>query len=242
MLVLVFGSVALQTGCDSPPDKEKDMELQQSEAMNDRTASKNEYEIVSGPREPANLLNADARSLFDGKTLDGWETIEFGGEGDVKIVDGSIHMYAGDPLTGICITDDSELPNSNYEVTLDAMKLEGSDFFAAVTFPVKDSFCTMVVGGWGGGLVGLSNLDDQDASSNDTKLMKKFEKDRWYAIRIQVLPDRIVAWIDDEKLIDKSIEGVKVSIRGDVEVTTPLGIFNFLTSSAYRNIKLRHLE
>jgi len=245
MLVLVFGSVSLQIGCDSPHDKKvQDKEQQQSEASNDHDASTTDYEIVSGPREP--LLGPDtpvkARSLFDGKTLDGWEPIEFGGEGDIAIVDGTIHMYAGDPLTGICVTDETELPKTNYEFSLEGMKLEGIDFFASVTFPVNDTFCTLVVGGWGGSLVGLSNLDGRDASDNGTRVMKKFEKDRWYAVRIQVLPDRIVAWIDDEKLVDESIEGVEVSIRNDVITTTPLGITNFATSSAIRNIKLRKLD
>ena len=90
--------------------------------------------------------------------------------------------------------------------------------------------------------MGLSNLDGQDASSNHTRVMRKFEKDRWYAIRIQVLPDRITAWIDDEKLVDESIEGVEVSIRGDIIGTTPLGITSFQTYSSIRNIKLRKMN
>jgi hypothetical protein len=122
------------------------------------------------------------------------------------------------------------------------MKLEGSDFFCAITFPVNDTFCTMVVGGWGGNLVGLSNLDGRDASENGTKVTRKFAKNQWYAIRIQVLPDRITAWIDDEKLIDESIVDREVSIRNDVVTTTPLGITNFITVSSLRNIKIRKLD
>lgn len=233
-------------GCDAPQqkkniDQNKQVEEKQSDASPGESVA--DSKDSKSPEQTAEKVDSETwRSLFDGKTLDGWETIEFGGEGDVKIVDGTLHMYAGDPQTGICIDDGSGLPNTNYEIAFEAMKLEGSDFFALITFPVNDSFCSMVVGGWGGSLVGLSNLDDQDASGNDTRLMKKFEKDRWYEIRVKVFPDRIVGWIDDEKLIDKSIEGVKVSIRGDVSVTTPLGITNFMTSSAIRNIKLRQLE
>jgi len=122
------------------------------------------------------------------------------------------------------------------------MKVDGVDFFAAITFPVNDTFCTFVVGGWGGTLVGLSNLDGQDASENETKLRKKFAPSKWYSIRIRVQPEHITAWIDDEKLVDQSIKGVEVSIRNDVIATTPLGITNFITTSQIRDIKIRKLE
>lgn len=236
----LFGFVAMSIGCESPQQE------QQKQSQSDATNSKSKETAGQGSADPKNQTEVAAEdnsvSMFDGKTIDGWETIEFGGEGDVEVVDGEIRMYDGDPLSGICVIEGTELPTANYEFSLEAMKLEGHDFFCAVTFPVNDTFCTMVVGGWGGNLVGLSNLDGQDASSNQTKLMRKFEKDQWYAIRIQVLPDRITAWIDDEKLIDESIEGVEVSIRGDVSITTPLGITNFETSSSFRNIKMRKLD
>ena len=181
-------------------------------------------------------------SLFDGKTLNGWESIEFGGEGDIMVADGEIQMMPGDPLTGICILDDVELPAENYEISLKGVKRDGHDFFCGITFPVKDNFCTLILGGWGGSLVGLSNLDGRDASENGTKVTHKFEKNRWYSVRVNVLPNRIKVWVDDEKLIDESIEGREVSIRNDVISTTPLGITNFQTESAFKDIQIRKLE
>lgn len=243
-LALFLCALTWQLGCGSAQNKTQDKEQQPSETPMEQETSTTDnesdgtFEVVSKAVDPWK----QGISLFDGKSLDGWETIEFGGEGDVEIVDGEIKMYKGDPLTGICVTEDVELPTANYEFSLEAVKHDGHDFFCAVTFPVNDSFCTMVVGGWGGSLVGLSNLDGQDASANQTKLMQKFIKEQWYAIRIQVLPDRITCWIDDEKLIDESIEGVEVSIRGDVITTTPLGITNFQTSSSFRNIVIRKLD
>ena len=201
-----------------------------------------EKKVVQQKESPTTPAETDAQSLFDGQTIDGWERVEFGGEGDVEIVDGTIHMYAGDPLTAICVDDETELPTTNYELSLEAMLLEGSDFFASVTFPVEDSFCTLVVGGWGGSLVGLSTLDGKDASENETRVLKSFDKEVWYAIRIQVTENRIVAWIDDEKLVDQSTKDVEVSIRNDVISTTPLGIMNYGTSSAIREIKIRNLD
>jgi len=252
ILIVAFCLIGSQVGCDSRTEATHEKEQGRQEDSNDSDSSNADYEndgtfsVISEAVDPLKHLSPEeskeSHSLFDGKTIDGWETIEFGGEGDIEVVDGEIRMYAGDPLTGFCVTEDVELSTANYEFSLEAKKLNGSDFFCAVTFPVNDSHCTLVVGGWGGILVGLSNLDGRDASENQTKLMRKFEKDQWYAIRIQVLPDRITAWIDDEKLIDESIEGVEVSIRGDITTTTPLGIFNFLTSSAFRDIKMRKLD
>ncbi len=245
-LALAFLCVAaLQCGCDATPKKKA------SEANAVTPVQKDEPEAVdpaesdpaeSDPDESSTEQDENVTSLFDGESFDGWEIIEFGGEGDVEIVDGEIRMQSGDPLTGICVTEDTELPKANYEVSLEAMKIEGSDFFCAITFPVNDTFCTLVVGGWGGSLVGLSNLDGQDASENGTKVTRKFEKNRWYAIRVQVLPERIIVWIDEEQFIDESIAGREVSIRNDVITTTPLGITNFITMSALRNIKIRKLD
>ena len=77
------------------------------------------------------------------------------------------------------ITHTNPLPKINYEVTLKAMKIDGSDFFCGLTFPVNDAFCTLIAGGWGGGLVGLSSLDNYDASENETSTFRGFEKKRW---------------------------------------------------------------
>jgi hypothetical protein len=193
-------------------------------------------------RDVEKLSDPSVQLLFDGKTLDGWEKIQFGGEGDIEVVEGEIRMQFGDPLTGICVPEDADIPKTNYEVSLKAMKRDGNDFFCGLTFPVNDSFCTLVVGGWAGTLVGLSNLDGVDASDNGTRVIRKFEKNRWYSIRVRVVPDRITAWIDDEKLIDESIKGREVSIRNDVITTTPLGITSFITEAALKDIAIKTLD
>jgi hypothetical protein len=94
------------------------------------------------------------RDLFDGKTLNGWKVPKFGGEGQVKVEDGCIVMERGDPMTGIAWAGD--FPKTNYEVEYVAKRTDGIDFFATVTFPVGDSFCSFVTGGWGGSVIGLS--------------------------------------------------------------------------------------
>ena len=79
----------------------------------------------------------------------------------------------GDPFTGINWTND--FPKMNYEVALDAMRVMGSDFFCGLTVPVGDTFCSLIVGGWGGSLVGISSLDGMDASENETTKFISFE-------------------------------------------------------------------
>ena len=105
------------------------------------------------------------QSLFDGKTLAGWKVTDFGGEGEVTVEDGQIIMRMGQPLTGITWKDGASIPTDNFEISLQAMKRKGDDFFCALTFPVRDSHATFVVGGWAGVLaddvVPLVLLDDR---------------------------------------------------------------------------------
>jgi len=179
--------------------------------------------------------------LFDGKSLDQWELTEFGGEGDVTIEDGCILMDSGDPITAINLPESFPLPTNNYEVAYEAMKVEGTDFFGTLTFPVDDSFCSLVIGGWAGTVVGLSTLDNLDASENKTRRLKKFEVQQWYKIRVRVTPDAIKAWIDDELMVDQPLEGEKISIRPEMIPCRPLGIANFYTVTKIRKIELRTL-
>lgn len=123
------------------------------------------------------------------------------------------------------------------------MKKDGSDFFCGFTFPVVDSHCTFIVGGWGGGIVGISSIDSMDASENETTKYLNFEKNKWYRIRVRVTPKTIQAWIDDEQMVDQSIEDRRISMRpGEIELSAPFGVAAWQTTSALRNIRLRKIE
>lgn len=180
------------------------------------------------------------RSLFDGKTLKGWTATNFGGEGTVRVERGEIRLGPGDPLTGVTWTG-GDIPKTSYEVTLEARRVSGSDFFCALTFPVGADPCTFVVGGWGGTVVGLSSLDLMDASENETSKSMTFTTGRWYRVRVRVTPKRIEAWIDDEKMADVETAGRKISVRPEVEASRPLGIASYRTGAALREIKIRPL-
>ena len=50
-----------------------------------------------------------------------------------------------------------------------------------------NSFCSFVVGGWGGGVVGLSSVDGSDASENETSRSKEFKRGQWYRVQVEPL-------------------------------------------------------
>src|SRR5437899_5887392 len=94
------------------------------------------------------------------------------------------------------------LPRMDYEVTLEGKKLAGNDFFCTTTFPVGDSFCSLVVGGWGGRVVGISSINGADASENETHRDMEFKQGQWYRVRIRVTAKRIEAWVGAERVVD----------------------------------------
>ena len=180
------------------------------------------------------------RSLFDGTALGLWEETPFGGEGLVHVVDGAIVLEFGEPLTGI--TWRGPVERTDYEVRLEARRLAGSDFFCGLTFPVGESACSLILGGWGGSLVGLSTLDGRDASGNETKQHIAFDQGRWYRVRVRVAAGRIGAWLDERSIIEVATSGRRIGIRPEVELSQPLGIAAYRTRAALRGIEMRRAE
>jgi len=179
-------------------------------------------------------------SLFDGKSLGQWAVTDFGGQGDVYVKDGAIYLEMGNDMTGVNWT--GPVVRINYEITLEAMRVSGSDFFCGLTFPVADNPCSLILGGWGGGVCGLSNIDYYDAANNETTKFISFEDNKWYRVRLRVMPDRIQAWLDDEELVNIETTGRKIDIRAEVDLSQPLGIATWQTAGAVRNIRLLRLE
>lgn len=180
--------------------------------------------------------------LFDGKGLGKWKPIQFGGEGEVTVdEEGNLEFDFGAIMTGVNWSEEPPA-KTNYEITLEAMKLDGNDFFCALTFPVKDSHATFVIGGWGGGIVGLSSVDDLDASENETMNIEGFENNVWYKIKVRVTDAKIEAWIDERQMVNLEIGDKKISLRpGDIELCVPVGIASFMTRAQYRNLQWRNL-
>jgi hypothetical protein len=180
------------------------------------------------------------RDLFDGRSLDGWKSANFGGEGDVTVEDGRIVLGFGAPLTGIVATG-ANIPRSDYELLVEARREDGTDFFCALTFPVQESHASFVAGGWGGSVVGISSIDGEDASENNTTTYRAFQRGQWYTLRVRVTGERLQAWIDQDQVVNEEIRGHEISTRPEVDVCKPLGIAAFDTQSGIRKIRLRAL-
>lgn len=201
---------------------------------------------AQAPEKPAPEAKAAAEEvvLFGGKDLEDWETVDIGGSGQVELEGGVMIINQGDSLSGVVYKKPEQLPLTNYEISLSAKRLQGVDFFCGLTFPVGDlkRCATLICGGWGGSVTGISSIDDVDASNNATGTYQKYEDDKWYRIRLRVTPENLSVWIDDKQVVDQEIKGRKVGLRpGPIESYQPLAISTYNTSAAIRQVRLRKL-
>lgn len=177
--------------------------------------------------------------LFDGKTQKGWASTPFAGAGDVEVRDGTLVLNQG-ILTGVNWTND--FPTVDYELSLEAQRVLGIDFFCGLTFPVGTNHLTLVVGGWGGSVVGLSNIDGESANSNSTTHLERFESGRWYALKLRVVSTNVAVWLDGKRIIDLDTRGKNLSLReGEIERSKPLGLASWSTTAALRQVRWRSL-
>jgi hypothetical protein len=175
--------------------------------------------------------------LFNGKDLGYWKKSDFVNPGKIEIHDSAIVIGAGLYMSGI--TWQGPVVRMNYEINLDAMRVDGNDFFCGLTFPFGPDPCSLIIGGWGGLVVGLSNIDDEDASENETSGWLYLNNQQWYHIRLRVTENRIQAWVDDEHIVDVDTEGKMIGIRSEVYDSLPLGIATYWTTGAIKNITLK---
>ncbi|MEI6536056.1 MAG: family 16 glycoside hydrolase, partial [Verrucomicrobiaceae bacterium] len=181
------------------------------------------------------------RLLFDGKSLNDWQVVDAGGSGKVALKDGQMLIGAGESITGAVYKNTDKIPVTNYEITLEARRLDGNDFFCGLTFPVGSlkTCATLICGGWGGSVTGISCIDGLDASENSTGHYRKWEDKKWHQIKVRVTPDIIVVWANEEKIIETEIKEKKISLRpGPIEDYAPLSVTTYQTSAAIRNVKL----
>jgi hypothetical protein len=201
---------------------------------------------AQSPAEPAAAEAAKPAKeikLFDGTSLKNWkilDKIDFDGHGEVAVKDGELVLNMGRPMTGVKWAG-QELLRTNYEITFQARRIEGSDFFCGMTFPVEKSHCSLILGGWGGSLTGLSSLDGFDASENESTGSMVFKDGQWYKIRLRVTPKKIEVWVDDDQIVDVEIAGRKVSLRWEMDSMPPLGFATYATTGGLKNIVMKPL-
>jgi hypothetical protein len=211
-------------------------------------AGTNDYQESPAPNEilsaaaavqPVSAVEGEGwHSMFDGSSLAGWRVTEFGEGGRVELRQGLMVFSMGAPFAGVNYTN--AVPKQNYEVTFEAMRVEGDDFFCGFTFPIGDSFTSLILGGWGGSTVGISSIDGSDASENETSQDMHFETGHWYRIRLRVSEQKLEAWVGQKKIVDVVRAGHKFSVyASEIEESVPFGLSSWSTRAAFRDIKIR---
>ena len=167
-----------------------------------------------------------------------WEVVSeymFEDHGKVLFEHDQIILRGGDPATGIRYL--GETARDFYQVTFEAKRVTGNDFFCGMTFPVGQQYCTLILGGWSGTIVGLSNVDDEPAVENITANTFDFKNDRWYTIRLEVA-DSLGVWIDDRKVVELKRGTHRFSLWWEQEEMVPFGIATWgNTTGAVRNLR-----
>jgi hypothetical protein len=169
---------------------------------------------------------------------DQWEQVS----GGTLEVGDELSIGWGETLTNVRWRGD--MPTAPFELEMKAKRVNGTDFFCAVTFPARgpEQCVTLIVGGWGGSLVGISCIDDKDASENDSQKTHAFMTDVWYPIRLVREGESIKVWINGEKLIDIDTSGKSLSLRqGGIEECAPFGLATWQTTARIKDIRWRGL-
>ena len=166
---------------------------------------------------------------FDGKKIPaGWKRTQYGGEGSIDTEVGVIRMEIGQALTGLH-WETKDFPKNNFEFRVRARRIVGEDMTCGLTFPVGDQFASLIVGGWGGSVVGISCINGKPADENETTKNLQLKHNQWYTVRVQFHSERLICFVDDEKVVDLATKGRKFSLRGDCESSQPFSVFTFGT-------------
>lgn len=185
--------------------------------------------------------------LQEASLLAHWQPAGIDQSGDLQLAPGEFTLGAGKPMTGTRFTAWAQLhlPVTDYAVEFEAMRVSGQDFFGALTFPVRsiDTCATLVTGGWGGGLVGISSIDEQNASENSTRGEHQFVNGQWYKFRLEVRDDELKTWLDGRLVINASIKARTISLRpGDIEKCAPFGLATYMTTGKVKNLIVQELK
>jgi hypothetical protein len=163
---------------------------------------------------------------------------------------GVLVLGAGEPFSAVKYEGKADiLPREGYEIAWDAMRVDGNDFFASLTFPVgkpdkdgKDKCVSLVTGGWGGWVVGISSIGHQFASENESTRSVEFVTGRWYRFTLQVTPDVIRLLLDGKEQFKVDVRDKPLTMHpSEIQRCVPLGFSSYQTTGAIRNLQIRKL-
>ncbi len=169
----------------------------------------------------------DAHTLFDGKTLDGWETLpedeKWWSVHEGVITGGSIDLSQNIPHNTFLSTkdsyDDFELKVSvrlqgtegfvNSGIQIRSVRVEGSPEMSGYQVDVGD--------GWWGKLYDESRRNKVISESKELdKVSAAVKKNEWNEIRIVAKGKRIQSWVNGVPAIDYTEEDDSISQEGKI--------------------------
>lgn len=184
------------------------------------------------------------RDLLSGQKLGGpaarWLVPEqhfFKEHGKVSLQDGVLQLASGTPGTGVVAN--FQVPRNEYEISFEVRRTEGQDFFCGMTFPFDEQQATLILGGWGGKTVGISNVNRFSAIENSTSRTVEFEDQRWYKVRLVVTPDAIECFLDDKSLFWLDPLDKKFETWWEQRPMEPLGFASWKSTGEIRKLRLR---
>lgn len=158
---------------------------------------------------------------------------------------GVLLIGPGEPFAIVKYEGKQPLLVDNYEISWEAMRVDGSDFFAALTFPVgsAEQCATFVNGGWGGWVTGVSCLQNLFANENETTGSLEFQQGRWYEFTLQVNHECLRALIDGKEQFKVGLKGKTISMHpSEIRKSMPLGFASYGSKGAIRNVRVRPLQ
>ena len=224
-------AAAWLSGCQSGPSAQQQAQARQAEAA---TAAAAAASAAAAP--PPELEPGQEISLFDGTTLGLWKAANLGTQGGVRVADGAIRLDWGNP--GTEIRWGGPAVATNYELRFELQRGQGGgDAYCFVIFPIGERACTLVLGDW----VGVQCRDDGAAAVERGGIKRvALEAERWHAVQLRVLPDRIQATLDGAPVVDLSVESPASVAPGDAP-PRPLGIATWSMAAALRELHLKRL-
>ena len=158
---------------------------------------------------------------------------------------GVLVLERGEPFTVVRYEGKAPLLLDEYEISWEAARLEGNDFFASLTFPVgsKEKCATFVTGGWGGWTTGVSSIGHQFANENETSGSMEFATGQWYAFILQVNTQCLRGLIDGKEQFKVGLKGKAIDMHpSEITKSMPLGFASYSTRGAVRNVRVRPLK
>jgi hypothetical protein len=183
--------------------------------------------------------------LLDAEGLGGWRIAQggiFDPQAAAAVTAGCLELRApGDRAVGLAFSH--EVPATDYEIRFEAMRTHGTQYAAALVFPVASAHCLWAVGNQGIHF-GLDLVDGKRDTEIGNPTNRRFDiaDGRWYRFALRVERARIQAWMDIQTMVDVPTFGHTFALAGEFRELRPLGLLvGGGTGVRVRNLRLRRL-